>query len=103
MYTFFIFASNLGGLVSSYVYFSKNVSTDLEEALYALLQVVAFVGLFYIITTAILLRRKFTKFLNTLTNICEASEQFVHLIIVHYDFIWMNFYILLKKNLNYKA
>lgn len=46
IFSFILFTSNVGALVTSYVYFAKNLSTDLEEALYAMLQVKAILFFF---------------------------------------------------------
>lgn len=101
IFSFILFTSNVGALVTSYVYFAKNLSTDLEEALYAMLQVkailffffrfmavemklfslqwnqvAAFFGLNYMIITAFIFRHEFGKIIKTLTKIYETSKCF---------------------------
>lgn len=66
---------DLTGLFSSIAFFLINISIDLEESLYALFQISAFLGLTYMCIVAFLLRYKITAFLGTLSQIYDARKR----------------------------
>lgn len=72
--TCILFVTIFFSFATSYVFFTNTVSTDLEEALYALLQVFAFAGLAYVVTSAVILRQKFEVFLKSLSEIYQSSK-----------------------------
>lgn len=74
IFTCAIYLSIICGLASSYAFLVAHLSTDLEEAFYALLQITVFAGLIYVQLIAFILRHKITAFLGTLSEIYESSK-----------------------------
>lgn len=68
------FSANLSGLLSSVAFFVENISTNLEESLYAFFQISAFSGLTYMCIVAFLLRSRITAFLGTLSKIYDTCK-----------------------------
>lgn len=67
---------------ASVAYFFKMVMIDLQEALYALLQIVVFIGFIYVAFVAILLRYKISEIFDKLALIYDACKNelyFIHL------------------------
>lgn len=59
---------------ASLVYFVKMVLIDLQESLYALLQIVVYFGIIYVIFVAILLRHKISGIFDKLSLIYETCK-----------------------------
>lgn len=70
----FLLVIEICGLASSATFVLNHISTDLEEAIYAIFQVAAFSGLIYMIIVTIILRNKIIDFFRTLSKICETSK-----------------------------
>lgn len=68
------FVVTLALVAASMTFFMKNVSNDLEEALYALCQIVVHSGLLYVIIVAFFLRHKIRVIFNSLAEIYDASK-----------------------------
>lgn len=75
MFSITFVSMDLTGLFSSVAFFLINISTDLEESLYALFQISAFSGLTYMCIVAFLLRNEITAFLGTLSQIYDARKK----------------------------
>lgn len=69
-----LFIIGITKLVSSIIFFAKNISIDLEGCLYAVFQVAAYSGLLYSWMIAFILRKKIEHALETLEAICEESR-----------------------------
>lgn len=61
-------------VLSSVIFFSSNVSKDVEESLYALFQISAFSGVAYMAIVAFYSRKKINAFLETLTAIHDERK-----------------------------
>lgn len=72
--TLFLFASALSGAISSIVFFVHNVSIDLENSLYSVLQIAANSNLSYLYLVAFFSREKISLFLATLEEIYQESK-----------------------------
>lgn len=73
---FTVFFGVVAGLISSFAYFESFVWVDLENSLYALFQVAAFLGLVPLFPIAISSRQKISQLLDNLSNIYAASMKF---------------------------
>lgn len=63
-------------LIASVVFFMKNVSTNLEESLFALLQIAGLVGSLYIMATAYISQHKIMSIFDSLSQIYTSSMYF---------------------------
>lgn len=77
IFSLITFAAVAGCVLSSIVFFSTNISTDLEESLYALFQISAFSGVAYMAIVAFIERNKITAFLETLTKIYNTRKRII--------------------------
>lgn len=68
------FLAVLSCVLSSVIFFSSNVSIDVEESLYALFQISAFSGVAYMAIVAFYSRKKINAFLETLTAIHDERK-----------------------------
>lgn len=78
IFTFTLFLTVLTTFISSYVFFKENFSNDIEKSFYALLQLIVYLGLTYVILSIFLSRHKITAFLKTLSDIYEAGIKKEH-------------------------
>lgn len=67
----------VSALAASFVYFTKTVSSDFNESLHALFQIVAISGVIYTFVVALLMRCKISAYFETLKHICDASKTFI--------------------------
>lgn len=67
-----IIAIELSILIASIAFFMKNVSSDLDSSLFAVIQIVGLFGLTYMIIVAFILSRNITDMFKGLTLICDT-------------------------------
>lgn len=87
------FALVFSFLVSSIVFFLKNVSIDLENGLYALVQIACSFDSVYMFAVVFISRKKINRFLQTLVTIYEESKlkKFISWASNFSNFILINF------------
>lgn len=74
IFTLIILSGNLIGLGLSIDYFLKSASTDLEDSLYALFQILATAKMSYTMIVAYFLRHRITAIFVSLSDIYDASK-----------------------------
>lgn len=72
--SFMTLISNASLVLCSALYISKYISNDLEEALYACGQLIAFLSSTYMLLIAFILRKKITAIINELAAIYETCK-----------------------------
>lgn len=70
----FSFGIVIIGFIASVMFIWKNISTDLESAIFAILQASAGLSLIYMDSAGFILRRKMTRIHERLTDICEERK-----------------------------
>lgn len=76
LFTFIIFLVSVCALSSSAIFFGQYVSVSLEDSLYALFQICAYLSMGYVIIITPFLRQKIKMILKTLTEIHKSSKRF---------------------------
>lgn len=69
-----IFATVLSVSISSWAFYFKFVSIDLQKSLYAFAQIAAFTSMTYAIIVTFFIRHRFPAIFESLNKICETSE-----------------------------
>lgn len=76
IFTITVLILHLFTIVSSAVYFSQFMSTDMGSALFGILQIGGHVNMAYMLITALILRQKFSTIfekLETIYKICKSN------------------------------
>lgn len=73
LFGFTVFATVASMTMGSMIFFARFASVDLEQSLYALFQISAFLGLSYVLIVAYLLRNEVTDIVKSLDDIYDAS------------------------------
>lgn len=71
-----VFVANSCAVIASIAFFSTFVSIDLEESLYSLLQIAAYIFVVYASIATFVTRRKFHKIFKDLSEIYEKCKKF---------------------------
>lgn len=74
MLTVFLYTSVFTGVMSSVIFFANNVSVDLENSLYSVMQIAGFSNMLYLYVVAFVSRKRINRFLVTLDEIYEESK-----------------------------
>lgn len=69
-----IFLANFLNVIVSAAFFVKYISTDLEECLYSLFEIVGFLGMVYVILIAFSLRNKIFAIFESLDTIYDKCK-----------------------------
>lgn len=75
-FTFFIFVGNCCGVLVSTAFFFESISTNLENSLYAILQIASCAVGVYAVIFMLLSRQKITANLNDLARIYDECKHF---------------------------
>lgn len=75
-FTFAICLMCLCALTSSFIFFGQNVTVNLEDSLYALFQIFAYLSAFDLIIVTPFLRRRFRAIFETLSEFHKLSNTF---------------------------
>lgn len=73
--TAFVMVVNLAGLIASFAFFLRFVSSDFESSLHALLQICALSAATYMLAIGFISRHKTKSIFNNLSTIYEASKR----------------------------
>lgn len=76
MFTFAIFLVSLCALTSSTIFFVQYASVNLEDSLYALFQIFAYLSVAYMIIVTFFLGPKITSILKTITKIYKSCKYY---------------------------
>lgn len=87
-FTVLVFVVNIFGLVSSFIYFTDFVLTDLAGSLYGLLQGIGMVTAVYSLVINLALRREIIGVYNYLDRIYKECK---HNFCVHIEVVWTEF------------
>lgn len=78
LFTILLLMITAVGFISSFIYIYKFFFTDLEEALYAVFQAVALIGVTYFMIFAYILRKKIARIFIMFQNIYDDSKYKFH-------------------------
>lgn len=73
IFTMFCLLMEVSGLSESIVYFTRMVAIDMHDSFYALFQIVAISGVIHMYSSAFLMRREISTFIESLNQISIAS------------------------------